>query len=158
MNKSRIVLKQSNISKIYIYIDSNSLYSLNGRIYNISCKDAILFTGLHELLMKMEEIFDRLSMPQEVFQLRSFKQMKKPTKESVSFMGDMEISLEHEQKATFIIHIKFRQNATWQGTIKWVEENKKQDFRSELEMIKLMDNALSQTSDKPESIEWVDIS
>ena len=154
MNKGQIVLKQLNTSKIYVYIDSDNLYSVNGRIYNVCCKNAILFTGLHELLLKMEDIFDKLSMPQKVFQLRSFKQIRKPTKESVSFMGNMEVSLEHEQKSTFIIHIKFRQNATWQGTIKWVEENKKQDFRSELEMIKLMDNALSQTAGKQKKVEW----
>jgi hypothetical protein len=152
MNKSQIVLKQLNASKIYVYIDSDNLYNVNGRIYNVCCKDAILFTGLHELLLKMEDIFDELSMPQKAFQLRSFKRIKNPSKECVSFMEKIEIPLEHEQNATFIIHVKFRQNATWQGTIKWVEENKKQDFRSELEMIKLMDNALSHTSDKFGSI------
>lgn len=43
---------------------------------------------------------------------------------------------------TFLVHIKYRQNATWQGEIRWVEKGKNVSFRSELELLKLMDNAL----------------
>ena len=46
-------------------------------------------------------------------------------------------------QAKFVIHVQFRQNATWQGTIEWLEENKTQRFRSTLEMLKLMEEALS---------------
>ena len=46
-------------------------------------------------------------------------------------------------KATFTIKIQFQQNATWQGTITWAEGEKIQNFRSELEMLKLMMEAVS---------------
>ncbi|NLU32009.1 MAG: hypothetical protein GXX04_05250 [Clostridiaceae bacterium] len=45
-------------------------------------------------------------------------------------------------KATFLIKVLLRQNATWQGKIQWIEKNKTQNFRSDLEMLKLMDDAL----------------
>jgi len=45
-------------------------------------------------------------------------------------------------KGTFIVQILNCQNATWQGTINWVEENKTQPFRSTLELIKLIDGAV----------------
>ncbi|PWL64002.1 MAG: hypothetical protein DBY34_01030 [Oscillospiraceae bacterium] len=48
------------------------------------------------------------------------------------------------EKATFIVQVQFRQNATWQGSISWVEQKKEQKFRSALEMIKLMDSALNE--------------
>ena len=48
-----------------------------------------------------------------------------------------------DDKATFVIHVQFRQNATWQGTIQWVDEKKEQHFRSTLEMLRLLDEALS---------------
>jgi hypothetical protein len=48
-----------------------------------------------------------------------------------------------ECKATFTIKIKFQQNATWQGTITWAEGEKVQNFRSELEMLKLMMEAVA---------------
>ena len=57
-------------------------------------------------------------------------------------------------KGTFEISVKFMQNATWQGQIHWVEKNQKQNFRSALEMLKLMDEALSDSSDKTQAVNW----
>jgi len=45
-------------------------------------------------------------------------------------------------KGTFEISVMFTQNSTWQGQIHWVEKNQKKKFRSALEMLKLMDEAL----------------
>ncbi|MBN7774601.1 hypothetical protein JYB65_14630 [Clostridium aminobutyricum] len=45
------------------------------------------------------------------------------------------------EKATFILQVKFRQNASWQGTVKWVEKKETLHFRSALEFIKILDSA-----------------
>ncbi len=45
-------------------------------------------------------------------------------------------------KSTFIVKIMNNQNSTWQGSITWVEEQKTQNFRSALEMIKMIDGVL----------------
>ena len=55
---------------------------------------------------------------------------------------------------TFEISVKFMQNATWQGQIHWVEKNQKQNFRSALEMLKLMDEALAEGSNNQQVINW----
>lgn len=47
--------------------------------------------------------------------------------------------------ATFVVHVKHCQNATWQGTVTWAEENKQENFRSALELLKLLDGAVEQT-------------
>ena len=57
-------------------------------------------------------------------------------------------------KGTFEISVKFMQNSTWQGQIHWVEKNQKQNFRSALEMLKLMDEALAETDDSEKVINW----
>lgn len=44
--------------------------------------------------------------------------------------------------ATFEMRILFRQNASWQGELLWMEKNARQSFRSVLELITLMDSAL----------------
>ena len=44
---------------------------------------------------------------------------------------------------TFVVKILDRQNATWQGTVTWVDENRTQSFRSALELMFLIDSALS---------------
>ena len=50
-------------------------------------------------------------------------------------------------KGTFEITVKFMQNSTWQGQIHWIEKNQKQNFRSALEMLKLMDEALAESGE-----------
>lgn len=45
-------------------------------------------------------------------------------------------------KGTFVIKILNTQNATWQGTIDWLEGDRNEAFRSALELIKLVDSAL----------------
>ena len=61
---------------------------------------------------------------------------------------------ENGRQATFVITVKYRQNSTWQGKIQWIEEKKEQTFRSTLEMIKLMDDALSSCQSEAEFDGW----
>jgi len=46
---------------------------------------------------------------------------------------------------TFLIRIQFRQNATWQGRVEWLEGKKSRPFRSLLEMSQLMQEAWEET-------------
>jgi len=39
--------------------------------------------------------------------------------------------------------ILFRQNASWQGSVVWVEGRQEERFRSALELVLLMDSALT---------------
>ena len=47
-------------------------------------------------------------------------------------------------QGTFIIKILNKQHSTWQGSVTWVEEQKTQNFRSALELLKLIDGALDE--------------
>lgn len=49
-----------------------------------------------------------------------------------------------KKRGTFLLNIYNRQNATWQGTVTWVDKNEKQRFRSALELIKLIESALDE--------------
>ena len=53
---------------------------------------------------------------------------------------------------TFIVEVKSTQHKTWQGVVSWVEENKKENFRSALELIKLLDSAIGQEEENNETI------
>jgi len=57
-------------------------------------------------------------------------------------------------RGTFEISVKFMQNSTWQGQIHWIEKNRKQNFRSALEMLKLMDEALTDESNSEKAVNW----
>ncbi len=45
-------------------------------------------------------------------------------------------------KQTFLIDIIDQQNASWQGTVQWVNTGKKENFRSALELLRLIDSVL----------------
>lgn len=51
------------------------------------------------------------------------------------------------ENKTFIVEIKNNQHNTWQGTIKWIEENKQKSFRSALELIRLIDSIVKKEDD-----------
>ena len=49
---------------------------------------------------------------------------------------------------SFLIKIKYRQNSSWQGTVQWIETGKTQNFKSCLELIRLMDIAVTSGDSK----------
>ena len=64
-------------------------------------------------------------------------------------MSDEIFKEKRGEKATFVVQVQFRQNATWQGTVTWAEKNETRHFRSTLELIRLMDESLSMDQDTP---------
>lgn len=68
-------------------------------------------------------------------------------------MAEEALHSKNGEKLPLPFRYQFRQNATWQGTIAWMENKKIQQFRSALEMIKLMDNALAESSGS-DTVDW----
>lgn len=52
------------------------------------------------------------------------------------------------KNAEFLIKIKSQENHSWQGTINWLKENRKEHFRSAIELIRLIDSALLEELDE----------
>ena len=52
------------------------------------------------------------------------------------------------KKLSFMIDIKDNQNETWQGSLLWIQESKQENFRSALELIKLIDSAVEKESNE----------
>lgn len=55
-------------------------------------------------------------------------------------MSDKEIKKNSNQ--SFVIEVKSQENHTWQGSVTWVEGKKKENFRSALELLRLIDSTL----------------
>ena len=52
------------------------------------------------------------------------------------------------QSQSFVLEVKSKENHSWQGTITWVEGQKKENFRSALELIRLMDSILNEDAEE----------
>ena len=48
-----------------------------------------------------------------------------------------------KKKGTFVVKIEYCQHGTWQGQVIWAEENRVERFRSALELVRLMDEAMA---------------
>ena len=114
-----------------------------GRLYHPALPGGRQFRTLKELLVTMEELLDETQLPQNFAEKRSFGDspvtlaQAPPTEEQLS-----------GQTATFAIRVAFRQNANWQGSVTWLEENREESFRSALELIWLIDSALRESAEK----------
>ena len=92
---------------------------------------------MSDLLVKMENMLDDFQLPQSFTVTRAFGPQVEPPKEY-----DPEAGKRGGKLCTFSVRIMFRQNASWQGSVTWLEGKREESFRSVLELILLMDSAL----------------
>ncbi len=132
---------KTSIIRIYDYQDKN----LTGTLYNPFYGEEMSFYNLTQLLLMMEAMMDEMNFPQEAVQIRRFGRQTKPL-EPVRVLP----KFNQEAIATFKVRVLFRQCASWQGTIAWADGKRETAFRSALELVKLMDSALPQSSSHEE--------
>ena len=137
-------------TKAIVTVQSYENRELKGTVYNGFYDKKVPFRNSFEMISVLENLFDSLSFPQSSVTNRSFYKRAKRQKRKGSQGEHMEGNVTSTGKAKFVVYVQYRQNATWQGTIQWVDENKTQRFRSALEMLKLMDEALGETEDDTE--------
>ena len=122
---------------------------MKGYFYHNYEEDGVAFSGIDDLLLKLEQFYDMLQFPHPTTNSRSFqeKQVRKnQSQEKVKIMNDDNLLSKHGDLGTFIIRVQHRQNNSWQGRITWMEKNKTIYFRSIWEMIKLIASALDTVS------------
>ena len=105
------------------------------------------FGDMAEMLLQGDRMLDRVGKPQASTEGRHFGNEKAREKEEEKM--SVEKAAETGEKATFVVQIKYRQHATWQGQVKWAEKNETKSFRSALELIKLIDSALAESDIEP---------
>ena len=128
-----------------VCIDSYQDRILRGRLYNLMLDGAVPFHGFIEFLMAMETILDQMNFPQPFTAERSFRPVDKTLPQVRT--ENME---QRGQAATFSIKVIFRQNASWQGTVAWLEEGREESFRSVLELSMLLNSALTDAGQSDE--------
>ena len=115
-------------------VDSYDNSVLQGRFFNPYDKDGQSFTSASDFLVKMENMLDEMHFPEAFNAIRTFA----PKTVTASEAGE---TTKSGKLATFAIRILFRQNASWQGSVTWLEGNADQSFRSFMELLLLIDGA-----------------
>lgn len=119
-----------------VCVDSYEGGVFRGRFFHPCNPDALSFSSLCQFLIQLENTLDGVAFPQGFNAVRSFSQHAPPPVTSISG------GVKKGRLATFRVGVLFRQNASWQGTVHWLEGEKEQSFRSALELIFLMDSVL----------------
>lgn len=125
---------------ILLTITSYKDKSLKGMLKNPFFGGERKFSGTLPFLLMIEELLDGLDgrMPaDEECHARSEKAAPEPLEEAED---------EAPLMVRFALRILFRQNASWQGTICWLDKKTEAQFRSVLELLILMDGAMSETA------------
>ena len=115
-----------------------------GRLYHRYMEGPVVFHQFTELIFRMEELYDRLGYPQAAMEIRRFDKRKGGEANKLPMepvVSADKLTARRGELATFLIHVKWRQNATWQGEALWVEPDRKEFFESELDLLKILDAA-----------------
>ncbi len=140
----------STASRVLIRIDNNKQGEMMGVLYNPYLEKGSKFVDVVEFTNRLDDMFDTLQFPQAAVAYRSFdskRSAKAGAQEKPKGKVDVPVpkndKLNAQDKDVFVVHVQFRQNATWQGTVQWAEQKEEKRFRSTLELLKIMDSALA---------------
>ena len=140
-------------NQLMIYAAQKRNGDLQGMVHHLGLELTWKYDTFIHLMQRGERAFNALNYPSPAYKLREIMNTKKSRrKEEVDLKEDaIDFVPGPTEQPTFIIKVLYRQNACWQGSIQWVEKGVKKNFRSTLELLKLMDQAVS---DGHDDISW----
>ena len=106
-----------------------------GRLY-LPGQQGQRFDSLSQLLLRAEQLLEQGGA--QSFTIPRIFALSKPLRSAPCDADE----LARGKAATFEMRVLFRQHASWQGELLWLEKGARQSFRSALELITLMDSAL----------------
>lgn len=143
---------QNGIALVPVYqicVDKIREDNISGRLYCGKIPQGLTFSGIGEVILTIDKIMDEIGFPQSTVDKRSFGEKEEPAatltpaagKEAQMAMRRFNTSGQNGEYATFILQVQFRQNASWQGMVEWVENKESFPFNSELELMRIIDGA-----------------
>ena len=129
MMKEKLNISASNI--VNVCIDNIDGVERSGRFYCYYSEEPIFFRSIHELFRYMERFMNELNFPQSSTELRILEQR-----------GSID---------TLAVYVRYRQSATWQGSVYHMKNNEREDFNSELDLLKIIENCQNSTKNVAES-------
>ena len=148
MAEAQVRLFAPNIITVCVDHTENGDYS--GQIWDQYATRPTTYTGLMDLIFRMDDLYDSWNFPQRSNKCRSFladRELEERTPSTPNIRKGKKMELHNVQEkrgkqGTFIVQVQYRQNSTWQGQVIWAEENRREHFRSALELMKLIDGAM----------------
>lgn len=134
-------------NQVSICVDGIREGEISGKVYSRYDTAPWEFHSLTELLGGMESFYNKIAFPQSAVQLRGARWKTPenlPGKTEAPFLEKEFLKEKKGDCATFLVTVRYRQNATWQGSFLWMEENRAREFKSVLELLLIIDKALKE--------------
>ena len=116
--QSRFVPHEMKRSLIRVYSYRNK--EIRGTLQNPYFEEEPYFDNLTQLLIRMEGLLDALDFPQRSMEGRAFDQPEQRAAAGAPRPAPEALG-EQKPLATFQLSVLFRQNASWQGSLTWLE-------------------------------------
>jgi len=133
-------------SDFIIHVYSCNQWVLKGSAIHVQSGRRMLFHSILEMVLVLQAKMDENGFPQSSTARRRWQNSHE---EDSGYTYETELPAESEQDmmpesilASFLIRVQFRQNATWQGTLIWMERKESCAFRSSLELMTLIADAM----------------
>jgi len=135
-------------SDFMIKVERQDIKSWQGTIEHLQSGQVFTIRDLGQMTFLILNKLDSIGLPQPATEIRTWKDKNNA---SLSSKSNKKIDpkksnqrIELDSGPTFFIRIYYRQNATWQGSIQWLEKNSTMFFRSYLEMMLLIQEAIEE--------------
>lgn len=153
MYTSEASTPMAGVFTVFIALDQPDLPLASGRILCGYLQEAVPFSGLSELLLKIDGLCDTFNLPQSVLTHRQFypdspiAQAPTPAtaRKPIPRQTPQQLAAQFGRGPVFGLQILYRQHASWQGHL-WSarrEQTPTIAFRSALELLHLLHDALS---------------
>ena len=144
--------------KMHAVINQNSDGTLHGELSSRYFEEPFTFTNLMSMIEMMETTFDTKGFPEKHLLPRTFGKAKQRLRKHEldlpafarerSTVKEIDETPEQQQTnaktCTFELSVRFRHNAEWQGSIKWLEKEETKRFSSIIELFREINEALSE--------------
>ena len=137
------------IALLGILIHERKEGDFQGEILQQYSEERTAFFSTMDLIKKMEAFYDEWDYPQSSSRDRSFKKKQNyhyPDRRGEKHLSDkarevqkFPITEERGRLASFFVHTRFRQNASWQGDLYHGENGASYPFNSLLSLLQIME-------------------
>lgn len=124
--------------------------SWGGDVKHVKSDQMCSFSDVLEMTLLIQEKLEAVGFPQSTTEKRCWSSedpghRDKPGSRREEMRERKQKTATQKGGPTFFIRINYRQNASWQGTIQWLEGKSTRFFRSHLEMVMLMQEAVEKS-------------
>lgn len=128
---------------VRVCVDKKGPTQISGRIYSRFLAEPIYFSDVGNLILQLDDFFDKLDFPRAFQKKRIFQSKQSPDLDETQgcepyCLNEVDIESYGGEVATFTVLVTSRQNTSWQGYFNRLDGSSPQKFRSALELIRFV--------------------